>query len=79
MSCGSLIPLMSGKALVALGILIVAAGLALQYAPWLLSWFGRLPGDLSFTRGGTRIFLPVTSMLLVSIVLTIVLNVFFRR
>jgi ribose/xylose/arabinose/galactoside ABC-type transport system permease subunit len=70
---------MLGKALVTLGILFVAIGLALLYAPWLVNWFGRLPGDLSFTRGGTRVFVPVTSMLIVSIVLTIVLNLFFRR
>ena len=70
---------MLGKVLVAIGIIIVGIGLALQYAPWLVNWFGRLPGDINVTRDGTRVFIPITSMILLSIVLTIVLNLFFRR
>jgi hypothetical protein len=70
---------MLGKVLVAIGIIIVGIGLALQYAPWLVNWFGRLPGDINLTRDGTRVFIPITSMILLSIALTIVLNLFFRR
>lgn len=70
---------MLGKVLVAVGIFIVGIGLALQYAPWLVNWFGRLPGDINLTRDGTRVFIPITSMILLSIALTIVLNLFFRR
>lgn len=39
---------------------------------------GRLPGDLFFTRKNLTIFLPVTSMIVFSIVLTVVLNILFR-
>jgi hypothetical protein len=39
---------------------------------------GRLPGDLSWERGNTRIFFPIGTMLLISIVLTILLNVILR-
>ena len=70
---------MIGKALIALGILIVAIGLVLQYAPWLVYWFGRLPGDIDITRDGSRVFIPITSMIVVSLVLTLVLNLLFRR
>jgi len=70
---------MLGKSLIAVGIALVVLGLALRYAPWLLTWFGRLPGDIEFTRGGSRIFIPVTSMLIVSLVLTLLVNLFFRR
>ena len=51
----------------------------MQYAPWLVNWFGRLPGDINITRNGSRIFVPITSMILVSIVLTVIVNLFFRR
>jgi Protein of unknown function (DUF2905) len=54
-------------------------GLVLRFAPWLLGWFGRLPGDINITRGDTRIFIPLTSMIIVSLLLTLILNLFFRR
>ena len=40
-----------------------------------LSWFGRLPGDIRITSGNTRIFIPVTSMLLLSLGLSVVLSI----
>jgi hypothetical protein len=39
----------------------------------------RLPGDISIGRGSTRIFIPLGTSILVSIVLTIVVNLFLRR
>jgi len=66
-----------GPWLVGIGLLIVVVG-GLAWAG-LLSWFGRLPGDLRFGSGGTRVFIPITSMLLISLVLSIVLTLFRRR
>lgn len=60
--------------LIVAGLLLVASGLALQYAPWLSGWFGRLPGDIDFHSGRTRIVVPFTSMIVVSLVLTLLLN-----
>ena len=70
---------MLAKIFIAGGIALVAIGLALQYAPSLFAWFGRLPGDISFERDGVRVFIPITSMIVVSLALTVILNVFFRR
>ena len=67
------------KALVLLGILLVIVGLTLGYAPWLFSWFGKLPGDIRIERENGVFFLPITSMLVVSIVLSVILSLFFRR
>ena len=57
-------------------VLLVLGGLFL-----LLSRFGldRLPGDLVFKRGNFRVYFPIGLMILISIVATIVLNLFFRR
>jgi hypothetical protein len=60
------------------GALIVAAGLALVVIGLLvwsgaLSWFGRLPGDIRVERPGVRFYAPITSMLLVSLVLSALL------
>ena len=57
-------------------VLLVLGGLFL-----LLGRFGldRLPGDLVFKRGNVTVYLPIGLMILVSIVATILLNLFFRR
>jgi hypothetical protein len=57
-------------------VLLVLGGLFL-----LLSRFGldRLPGDLVFKRGNVTVYFPIGLMILISIVATILLNLFFRR
>jgi len=70
---------MLAKVFIIGGIVLLLIGLALQFAPGLLSWFGRLPGDIHIERDGTRIFIPITSMILVSLLLTLVVNLLFRR
>ena len=60
------------------GILLLIIGLVFHFAPGLVQWFGKLPGDLHWRSGRTPVFVPITSMIFVSIVLTIVLNLFNR-
>jgi len=65
---------------VAGGVVIVVVGVL----AWMggLSWVGRLPGDIRIERGSLRIYIPVVSMLMISIVGSIVLTVLlylFRR
>ena len=68
-----------GRLILLLGLVLVVLGLVLGFAPGLLGWFGHLPGDIRIEReNGTFIF-PVTSMIIVSVVLTILVNLFFRR
>jgi Protein of unknown function (DUF2905) len=64
--------------LIVIGLLLAGIGAALLYAPWLVNWFGRLPGDISIQSGRTRVFIPITSMIVVSIVITVLLNLFRR-
>ncbi|MGH9153059.1 MAG: DUF2905 domain-containing protein [Acidimicrobiales bacterium] len=40
---------------------------------------GRLPGDLSFGRGNSRVYVPLATSILVSVVATVVLNLVLRR
>ena len=61
------------------GIAFVTIGLILRYAPGLLAWFGRLPGDISIERDGVRVFIPITSMIILSLALTVIVNFFLRR
>ena len=61
-----------GKILIIGGLVIVVVGLALQFAPWLVNWFGNLPGDINYQSERTRVFVPITSMLIVSAVLSLI-------
>lgn len=69
----------TGTIVMWLGLAVVAVGAILRWAPWLLSWFGNLPGDIRHEGENSSFFFPITSMIVVSVVLTIILNVFFRR
>jgi len=64
--------------LIVIGALLVVVGIALRYLPWLFSWFGNLPGDIRRETGNTSIFIPITSMLVVSVVGTLILNLVSR-
>ena len=62
-----------GKPLILIGLILVAAGLVLTFAPNALSWFGRLPGDIRIEKQNTLVFIPLTSMLLLSVVFSLVM------
>jgi len=66
------------KWFIILGVILLLIGVALQFAPWLLSWFGKLPGDIRIRTDSTSVFIPITSMILVSLVLTLLLNLLNR-
>jgi len=66
------------RLLITAGCILIIAGLILRFAPWLLAWFGKLPGDIRFESGKSKVFIPITSMVIISIVLSILLNIFKR-
>jgi hypothetical protein len=67
-----------GKLLVAIGVIIVVLGLAFMAIESFTGGRG-LPGDIVIRRGSLTIFLPIVTMILLSLVLTIILNLVFRR
>lgn len=66
------------KWLMAAGVLLLLLGVALHYAPGLLNWFGKLPGDIRIESEHSRTFIPITSMIVLSVVLTVLVNLFRR-
>ncbi|MEZ4564986.1 MAG: DUF2905 domain-containing protein [Thermomicrobiales bacterium] len=70
-----------GRFLVAAGLVLAATGCLLIVAPHVpgLDRLGRLPGDIFVQRGNSTIFVPIMSSMLISVVLTIIVNVFMRR
>ena len=65
-----------GPVLVGLGVTLVAVGLLVWSGA--LSWFGRLPGDVRIERDSVHIYVPLVSMLLVSVALSLLLYLLRR-
>lgn len=63
-----------GKWLVVVGVLIAAAGVLVMLGVPI----GRLPGDISYRRGNTTFYFPLTTSILVSVVLTLLLALLRR-
>ncbi len=68
-----------GKALMLIGLAVFALGFVLTFMPGMFGWFGKLPGDVRIEKENSFIFIPITSMIIVSLVLTLILNLLFRR
>ena len=66
-----------GRILLVVGLVLVGIGLLAVLGVRLP--FGRLPGDISISGDRGGIYIPITTMILISVVLTIVANLFFRR
>lgn len=66
-----------GRAFVIAGLALVVIGLLLSLGPP-ISWLGRLPGDLRIERPGLRIYLPITTCLLLSLALSAALWLFSK-
>ena len=67
-----------GKLLIIVGGFIVVIGLFLTLG-LRIPYLGKLPGDISIDRGNVHFYFPIVTGLLLSLVLTLLLNLFFRR
>jgi hypothetical protein len=61
----------SGLLIILLGVGVIVVGLLIYAGA--LSWFGRLPGDIRYEGATTRVYVPITSMIIVSLVLSLVM------
>ncbi len=69
------------KMLIIIGILFVLAGLGWMFLDQvgLSRLLGHLPGDLNFTKGNISFHFPIVTCIIVSVILTVVLNLFMRH
>lgn len=65
-----------GQLIVALGLILIVVGLVAMRG-W-LAWFGHLPGDVRIERENVRVYVPIVSMLLISVLFS-VLSYVIRR
>jgi hypothetical protein len=65
-----------GRIFIIAGIILVACGVLISFAPRLPSWFGRLPGDIAFRRGNFGFYMPLATCLLISAILSLIMWLF---
>lgn len=63
----------TGKAILIIGIVIAAIGLVIILLGDKLGWFGNLPGDIKVKRENFSFYIPITTMILMSIVISIII------
>ncbi len=66
-----------GKILIITGALIFILGVIMLFSDR-LPFLGKLPGDISFKSGSMKIYIPLTSSIIISTILTVLLNLFGR-
>lgn len=68
----------TGKILVIAGAIIIIAGLILWLAGDKLDWIGRLPGDIRIENENSRFYFPITTMILLSVLFSLILWIIRR-
>lgn len=64
----------TAKYIIFAGLAIVVIGVLFYFLGDKLKWIGNLPGDIKIEKENTRIYFPITTMILVSIVGSLLLN-----
>jgi hypothetical protein len=63
----------AGKSIMLIGGLIFLVGLIWYFFGDKLGWIGRLPGDIRIERPGFRLYFPITTMILASLLLSLIM------
>lgn len=68
----------TGKYILIGGVIIVLVGLVIYFFHDYFKWVGHLPGDINIRRENFRLYFPLTTMIIISIVITLLINIFRR-
>ncbi|MGE5520643.1 MAG: DUF2905 domain-containing protein [Candidatus Dadabacteria bacterium] len=66
----------TGKYIIYFGAIIIIVGLLVYFFHDKLHWLGRLPGDIRVERENFKFYFPITTMILLSLILTLLINLF---
>jgi hypothetical protein len=66
----------TGKWIIFAGIIIVLIGTIIYFFGDKFNWLGKLPGDIRIEKENFRFYFPITTMIILSIVLTLLINIF---
>jgi len=62
----------AGKWIIIAGLLIVLAGIIIYFFHDKLHWLGHLPGDINIVKENFRFYFPITTMILLSVILSLI-------
>ena len=68
----------TGKWIIVIGVFIILAGVIVYFFHDKLNWIGRLPGDIRIEKENFRFCFPITTMIVFSLLLTVIIQVFKR-
>ena len=68
----------TGKYIIIVGAIVIVIGIVVYFFHNKLHWFGRLPGDIKIEKANMKIYFPFVSMLIISLILTLLINLFRR-
>lgn len=67
-----------GRMFIIFGVILVAIGLFFVLGPK-IPFLGKLPGDIFIKKGNFTFYSPIATSIIISIILTIIINLFFRK
>lgn len=68
----------TGKYLILIGGAVVVIGIVIYFFHDKLHWIGHLPGDIRIEKENFRFYLPITTMILFSVLLTVIISLIRR-
>jgi uncharacterized membrane protein (DUF106 family) len=68
----------TGKYILIAGLIIVLAGIIIYFFHDYFKWIGKLPGDIRIEKGNFRFYFPLVTMIIASILITVLINIFKR-
>ncbi|WP_018613694.1 DUF2905 domain-containing protein [Segetibacter koreensis] len=68
----------AGKFIIYIGIVVTVIGILIYFFHNKLNWVGRLPGDIRIERENFKFYFPLTTMILLSLLLTLIINLLKR-
>ena len=66
----------TGKWIILAGIIIVVIGILIYFFSDKLNWLGKLPGDIRIEKENFSFYFPITTMIIISVVLTLLISIF---
>ena len=68
----------TGKWVIVIGLFIIVAGMIIYFFHDKLHWIGQLPGDIRIEKENFRLYFPLTTMIIFSVLITLIANIIKR-
>ena len=65
-----------GKILITIGVILIVAGSIIWFAGNKLHWIGNLPGDIRIEKENVKFYFPVTTMIVLSVLFSLIIWIF---